>query len=158
MQKFWAPIIFAKKKSASSGRGLCPQTPNLRQVGASPPDPHWPPAAGALPQTPETAPHYEFLARRLNTRTRFQFGHLSIVDAPSRAVPYNIAKMQSSKINVALLPVYPFFGMEVWNGIWKKLLAWNGRLLVWNGQKLPVWNVEKSSSIPCHALSATQVK
>ena len=63
--------------------------------------------------------------------------HLSIVDAPSRAVAYNIAKMQSSKIYVALLPVYTFFGMEVWNGIWKKILVWNekwnGRLLVWNG-------------------------
>ena len=24
--------------------------------------------------------------------------------------------------------------MEVWNGIWKKILVWNGRfLLVWNG-------------------------
>ena len=39
----------------------------------------------------------------------------SIVDAPSRAVAYNIANMQSSKIDVALLPVYTFFGMEVWN-------------------------------------------
>ena len=31
--------------------------------------------------------------------------HLGIVDAPSRAVAHNIAKMQSSKIYVALLPV-----------------------------------------------------
>ena len=23
--------------------------------------------------------------------------------------------------------------MEVWNGIWKKILVWNGRFLVWNG-------------------------
>ena len=38
--------------------------------------------------------------------------------------------MQSSKMDVALLPVYTFFGMEVWNG---RLLVWNGRLLVWNG-------------------------
>ena len=28
----------------------------LRQLGASPPDPHWPPAAGgSAPQTPQTA-------------------------------------------------------------------------------------------------------
>ena len=54
--------------------------------------------------------------------------------------------------------------MEVWNGIWKKILAWNGirkkilvwngRFLVWkwNGRKLPIWNMEKSSSIPYHAM------
>ena len=29
-----------------------------------------------------------------------------------------------------------FFGMEVWNGIWKKILVWNG---IWNGRFL-VWN------------------
>ena len=45
----------------------------------------------------------------------------------------------------------------VWNGIWRKILVWNGiwngRFLVWNGRKLPVWNMEKSSSIPFHALA-----
>ena len=39
----------------------------------------------------------------------------------------------------------------VWNGIWKKILVWNGKFLVWNGRKLPVCNMEKSSSIPYHA-------
>ena len=43
-----------------------------------------------------------------------------------------------------------------WNGIWKKILVWNGirngRFLVWNGRKLPEWNMKKSSSIPYHAL------
>ena len=93
-----------------------------------------------------------------NMHTRYRSLHLSIVGAPSRAVAYNIAKVQSSKIFVALLPVKNFFGMEVWNGIWKKILVWNGiwngRFLVWkwNGRKLPVWNMEKSSSIPYHAL------
>ena len=46
--------------------------------------------------------------------------------------------------------------MEVWNGIWKKILVWNGisngGFLVWNERKLPAWNMEKSSSIPYHAL------
>ena len=44
--------------------------------------------------------------------------------------------------------------MEVWNGIWKKILLWNGRFLVWNGngRKLPVWNMENSSSIPFHTM------
>ena len=23
--------------------------------------------------------------------------------------------------------------MEKWNGIWKKILVWNGKFLVWNG-------------------------
>ena len=54
--------------------------------------------------------------------------------------------LQRCEIYVALLPVQKFFGMEVWNGIWK-ILVWNGRILVWNG-KLSVWNMEKSSSIP----------
>ena len=65
---------------------------------------------------------------------RYRLLHLSrpIVDAPSRAVAYNIAKMQSSKKYVVLLPVLDFFGMKVWNGIWKKNLVWNGRFLVWN--------------------------
>ena len=65
--------------------------------------------------------------------TKYRLLHFSIVDAPSRAVAYNIAKMQSSKIYVALFPVQNIFGMEVWNGIWKKILVWNGRFLVWYG-------------------------
>ena len=35
--------------------------------------------------------------------------------------------------------------MEVWNGIWKKILVWNGiwkKILVWNGirKKILAWN------------------
>ena len=69
-----------------------------------------------------------------NTHSRYRMWHLSIVDTPSQAVAYS-AKMQSSKIDVALLSVYTFFGMKVWNGIWKKILVWNGiwkKILVWN--------------------------
>ena len=45
------------------------------------------------------------------------------------------------------------FSME-WNMEWKIFSEeWK-----WNGKKLPVWNMEKSSSIPYHALSITQVK
>ena len=57
-------------------------------------------------------------------------------------VAYNIAKVQSNKIYVTLLPVLNFFSMEVWNGIWKKILVWNGiwkKILAWNGRFL-VWN------------------
>ena len=98
--------------------------------------------------------------------TRYRLWHFSIVGAPLRAIAYNIAKMQSSKIDVELLPVYTFFGMEVWNGIWKKILVWNeisnGRLLVWNGNEMDencqygIW--KKSSSIPFHAMPCRQHK
>ena len=92
-----------------------------------------------------------------------------MVDAPLRAVAYNIAKMQSSKINVALLPVYTFFGMEVWNGIWKKILVWNeiwnGRLLVWIGNGMDencqyeMWkNRLPLYSMPCPVNNTSQIK
>ena len=95
-----------------------------------------------------------------NTHTRNRLWHLSIVDAPSRAVAYNIAKMQSSKLDLALLPVYTFFGMEVWNGIWKKILVWNGILLVWNGKGMDenrqygIWK----NRLPFHAKPCRQRK
>ena len=41
---------------------------NFRALGASPPDPHWPPAArGPAPRPPKQPPHCEFLATRLVT-------------------------------------------------------------------------------------------
>ena len=36
--------------------GLRPQTPSLQQLGASPPDPHWPPAAGGGALRPPKQP------------------------------------------------------------------------------------------------------
>ena len=39
----------------SGGWGLCPQTPSLLRLGASPPDPHWPPAAGTQPPDPQNS-------------------------------------------------------------------------------------------------------
>ena len=51
---------------ASGGWELCPQTSSLQQLGASPPDPHWPPAAGSsAPRHPEQPPHCEFLPPRV---------------------------------------------------------------------------------------------
>ena len=64
--------------------------------------------------------------------TRYRLLHLGIFDAPSRAVAYNIAKMRSSKIYVALLPVQNFCGMEVW----KKILVWNGKFLSMEWKKI----------------------
>ena len=59
MQNFRALGAPPPDPRASGGWGLCPQTPSLRRLGASPPGPHW-------PQTPETAPSpCEFLATRL---------------------------------------------------------------------------------------------
>ena len=46
--------------------------------------------------------------------------------------------------------------MEVLNETWKEILVWNGRFLEWNGRKLPVRNMEKSSFIPYHALVAVK--
>ena len=94
--------------------------------------------------------------------TRYRLSHLSIVEAPSRAVAYNMAKMQSSETYVALLPVYTFFGMEVWNAIWKKILVcneiWNGRFLVWNGNGMDencqhgIWK----NRLPFHTMPCSQ--
>ena len=47
------------------------------------------------------------------------------------------------------------FSME-WNMEWKIFgMEWK-----WNGRKLPVWNMEKSSSIPIpyHALNTSRIK
>ena len=42
---------------ASGSWGLCPQTPGLRQLEASPPDPNWPPAVvGSAPRPPKQPP------------------------------------------------------------------------------------------------------
>ena len=68
MQNFRALGAPPPEPRASGGWGLCPQTPSLRQLGALPPDPHWPPAAGgSAPRPPKQPPHCEFLATRLKT-------------------------------------------------------------------------------------------
>ena len=57
MQIFRALGALPPDPRASGGWGLCPQTPSLRQLGAFPPDHHWPPAAGgSAPRPPQTAP------------------------------------------------------------------------------------------------------
>ena len=50
----------------SGGWGLCFQNPNFRRLGASPPDPHWPPAAEGSPPDRKIAHlHCKFLATHL---------------------------------------------------------------------------------------------
>ena len=57
MQTFRALGAPPADPRASGGWGFCPQTPSLRQLGASPPDPHWPPAAGgSAPRPPKQPP------------------------------------------------------------------------------------------------------
>ena len=57
MQNFRALGVPPPDPRASGGWGLCPQTPSLQQLGASPPDPHWPPAAGgSAPRPPKQPP------------------------------------------------------------------------------------------------------
>ena len=57
MQNFRALEAPPPDPRASGGWGLCPQTPSLRRLGASPPDPHWPPAAGgSAPKPPKQPP------------------------------------------------------------------------------------------------------
>ena len=66
MQNFRALGAPPPHPRASGGWGLCPQTPSLQRLGASPPDPHWPLAAGgSAPRPPKQPPHCEFLATRL---------------------------------------------------------------------------------------------
>ena len=57
MQNFRALGAPPPDPRASGGWGLCPQTPSVRQRGASPPDPHWHPAAGgSAPRPPKQPP------------------------------------------------------------------------------------------------------
>ena len=62
--------------------------------------------------------------------------------APSRVVAYNIAKVQIVRCGA--------FSVEV---LWHGSMEW--RFSAWNGRKLPVWNREKSSFIPCPAKKNT---
>ena len=41
MQNFRALGALPPDPRAFGGWGLCPQTPSLQRLGASPPDPHW---------------------------------------------------------------------------------------------------------------------
>ena len=66
MQNFRALGAPPSDPCASGGWGLCPQTPSLRRLEASPPDPCWLPAAGgSAPRPPKQPSHCEFLATRL---------------------------------------------------------------------------------------------
>ena len=93
--------------------------------------------------------------------TRYWSWHLSIVGTPSIMVAYNIAKVPATKY---MLHCFQSKISLVWK--WKYGIVWNGNMeenfsmewkifgieWKWNGRKLPVWNMEKSSSIPFHTM------
>ena len=91
--------------------------------------------------------------------TRYWLLHLSIVDAPSRAVAYNIVKQQNIRCIASSLK-FLWCGSMEWNMEENFCMEWKifSMEWKWNGRKLPAWNMEKSSSIPCHAPSTAQVK
>ena len=59
--------------------------------------------------------------------TRYRSLHLSIVGAPSRTVAYNIAKVQSNKINVCIASRLKFlwYGSMEWNMEENFSMEWN---------------------------------
>ena len=96
--------------------------------------------------------------------TRCRSLHLSIVGAPSRAVAHSTAKLKGANQQnircIASSLKFLWYGSMEWNMEenfsmernmeWKIFsMEWK-----WNGRKLRVWNMEKSSSIPYHALGA----
>ena len=91
--------------------------------------------------------------------TRYRSLHLTIVGAPSRAVAYNIAKQQNIRCISSSLK-FPWYGSMEWNMEENFSMEWKifstGMEWKWNGRKLPVWNMEKSSSIPFHTMPCQQ--
>ena len=95
-----------------------------------------------------------------NMHTRYRSLHFSIVGKPLLAVAYNIAKVQSNKIYIRCIassPKFLWYGSMEWNMEENFSMEWNmeenfSMEWKWNGRKLPVWNMEKSSSIPFHTM------
>ena len=71
---------------------------------------------------------------------------LVLLCARSRVVAYNIAKVQNIPCFASTLKVLWYGSME-WNMEENFSMEWK-----WNGRKLPVWNMEKSSFIPFHTM------
>ena len=69
----------------------------------------------------------------------------------------NVAKMQC-KLRVASGLNLPWYGSTEWNMEENCSMEWKMEWKIfsmewkWNGRKFPEWNMEKSSSIPYHAL------
>ena len=92
--------------------------------------------------------------------TRYQSLHLSIVGAPSRVVAYNIAKVQSNKIYVELLPVqslkFLWYGRMEWNMEENFSMEWNTEWMIFGTEWKKIASMEYEKiifhSIPYYAL------
>ena len=86
-----------------------------------------------------------------------------LIRASSRVVAYNFTKVQDIRCIASSLKVLWYGSMEwnmeekfsmEWNMEWKSFsMEWK-----WNGRKLSVWNVQKSSSVPFHTMPCPPVQ
>ena len=73
--------------------------------------------------------------------------------APSQVVAYNVAKVQNIDCIASSLKVFWYgYGSMEWNGEENFSMEWKIFSMEWNGRTLPVWNMEKSSSIAFHTM------
>ena len=104
-------LFLQKNRKIFEHWGLCPRTPSLRRLEASPPDPHWHPAAGgSAPRTPKQPPHCEFLATRLREFTKLPTG-LSFFVVVASAVA-TMRPGAPSPTNDCLSPLPPFWFIQ----------------------------------------------
>ena len=72
----------------------------------------------------------------------------------------NVAKVRC-KLRVAFGLNLPWYRSMEWNMEENSSTEWNMELKIfrvkWNGRKFPVWNTEKSSSIPFHTMPCLKV-
>ena len=95
-------------------------------------------------------------------RTKYWSLHLSIVGASSRTVAYKKQRCKATKYTLLCFQSKIFlnlcYGSMEWNIEENFSTEWNmewkilGMEWKWIGRKLPVWNMEKSSSIPMHTM------
>ena len=64
-----------------------------------------------------------FLQCRIVQRMSMTFGKLIL----------QITRMSHNLMIVYFTITLNYINMEEWNGIWKRNLVWNGKILVWNG-------------------------
>ena len=96
-----------------------------------------------------------------NVHTRYRLLHLC--DVTRTFTSGCLQHCKGAKYTLHCFQSRIFFGMEVWNGIWKKILVWNGiwkwRFLVWNGNgmeekcKFGIWK----NRLPFHTMPCWSV-
>ena len=145
---------FGQKKPSHFSENLCP--PDFNFVP--------PPISRSPCLLPIQNPGYVYALNLVQYAYRSL--HLSTVSAPLRAVAYNIAKVQSNKIYIRCIASslhFLWYGSMEWNMEENFRIEWNMEWKIFGkewkkitsmecGRKLPVWNMEKSSSIPSHTM------